>query len=243
MIALCVTPLPARAVAPFIRPRGQRSTSKVDSTFPSFVNAKCRVPPRRVTEDERRRSLELLQSKDAPALLRGRGGVWENGSIRVGAGNTFPYHRTTGDSCSIGGSGDRSHTCAMGHLFHRPPHEALEGANQIKGIGSIRRALWGFSRRQDGDVISGDGMLRGILLGGRERQVDPLESSRASVAHKPRGSAPAGAGPRVLSSTPSTCLPSESLRGSRRSAACRSDPRTACTLVARHPGRASAEPA
>jgi integrase len=28
--------------------------------------------------------------------------------------------------------------CAMGHLFHRPPHEPLKSGNQIKRIGRMR---------------------------------------------------------------------------------------------------------
>ena len=45
-----------------------------------------------------------------------------------------------------GGLAERTHNGAMGHLFHRPPHEALESRNQIKGIGSIRSVRTEFLR-------------------------------------------------------------------------------------------------
>jgi hypothetical protein len=42
--------------------------------------------------------------------------------------------------------GERTHNCAMPRLCHRPPQEALERGNQIKGIGSIRRVCIAFLR-------------------------------------------------------------------------------------------------
>jgi hypothetical protein len=151
-------------------------------------------------------------------------GSWGKGFVTTGQGGASPEQGwTRGRWERQEGPGEQTHNCAMGLLFQRPLHKALESGNQIKGMGSIRRLRTEFLADRSGSrgsgsgrstsplrtvgcVMSGDGMSRRIAryrfsgTTGRAGQTGPSAPATQASA---RGR---GGYPRPVRTTNASCF-------------------------------------